>query len=122
MRGFDVCWYVGRGFQPRPSGGPERAAPPQRAPPRRSRRYVPALMANAAGIVSTHAQTICPATPHRTAESRLVDPTPTIEPVIACVVLTPTPRYVAVKTAMAAPVSAANPLTGCSLVIFDPIV
>ena len=57
-----------------------------------SAQYVPALIANAAGIVNTHAQTIWPATPHRTADSRRVDPTPTIEPVIACVVLTPTPR------------------------------
>ena len=65
---------------------------------------------------------ICPATPQRTADRRRVEPTPTIAPVIACVVLTPMPRYVAVKTAMAAPVSAAKPPTGYSFVIFDPIV
>src|SRR5881227_1456303 len=69
-------------------------------------------MSPAMGIVSTQAHTICPATPHRTADTRRVAPTPTIAPVIACVVLTPTPRYVAVKTAIAAPVSAANPPTG----------
>ena len=34
----------------------------------------------AAGIVSTHAHTICPAMPHRTAERRRVAPTPTIAP------------------------------------------
>src|SRR5262245_37621579 len=41
-------------------------------------------MKNAAGIVNTHAHTIWPATPHRTADSRRVAPTPTIAPVIAC--------------------------------------
>jgi hypothetical protein len=48
------------------------------------------------GIVSTQAQTIWPATPQRTADSRLVDPTPTIAPVIVCVVLMPVPIAVAV--------------------------
>src|SRR5437867_891276 len=92
------------------------------APANRRSTNVPAPMLNAAGIVSTQAHMICPATPHRTADHRRVAPTPTIDPVIACVVLTPTPRYVAVNTAIAAPVSAANPLTGWSFVIFDPIV
>ena len=50
-----------------------------------------------AGIVNTHAHTICPATPQRTADKRRVDPTPMIAPVIVCVVLTGTPRYVAAK-------------------------
>ena len=72
--------------------------------------------------MSTHAHTIWRATPHRTADTRRVEPTPTIAPVIAWVVLTGTPKCVAVRSAIAAPVSAANPLTGCSLVIFDPIV
>ena len=44
-----------------------------------------------AGIVSTHAQTIRPAMPQRTADSRRVEPTPTIAPVMVCVVLTGTP-------------------------------
>ena len=52
--------------------------------------------AAAAGIVSTHAHTICRATPQRTADSRRVAPTPTIAPVIVCVVLMPTPSAVAV--------------------------
>ncbi len=43
-------------------------------------------------------------------------------PVIVCVVLTGTPRVVAVKSEMAPAVSAAKPPTGCSLVIFEPIV
>ena len=58
-------------------------------------------MAAAAGIVSTHAHTIWPATPQRTADSRLIEPTPTIAPVIVCVVLTGTPRCVAVKSEIA---------------------
>src|SRR5262245_64231837 len=75
-------------------------------------------MANAAGIVSTQAQTICRATPQRTADRRRVAPTPTMEPVIVCVVLTGTPISVAVMSDAAAPVSAAKPPTGCSFVIF----
>ena len=49
----------------------------------------------AAGLVSTHAHTIRPARPHRTADSRFVAPTPTIAPVIVCVVLTGMPQCVA---------------------------
>jgi hypothetical protein len=41
-----------------------------------------AAMTPAAGIVSTQAHTILPATPHLTAESRRVAPTPTIAPVM----------------------------------------
>ena len=67
----------------------------------------------AAGIVRSQAQTICRATPHRTADSRRVAPTPMIAPVIVWVVLMPTPSYVAMQIANAAPVSAAKPLTGC---------
>ncbi len=48
-----------------------------------------------AGIVSTQAHTICRATPQRTADSRFDEPTPTMAPVIVCVVLIPTPREVA---------------------------
>ena len=73
-------------------------------------------------MVRIHAQTIRPATPQRTADSRLIEPTPMIAPVIVCVVLTGTPRCVAVKSEIAPAVSAAKPPTGCSLVIFDPIV
>src|SRR5438094_550711 len=79
-------------------------------------------MENAAGMVRIHAHTIWPATPHRTADRRRVEPTPTIDPVIACVVLTGTPNCVAIDSANAAPVSAAKPPTGFSFVIFDPIV
>jgi len=40
------------------------------------------------GIVNTHAQIKLIVTPQRTAERRFVAPTPMIEPVIVCVVLT----------------------------------
>ena len=53
------------------------------------------------GIVSSHAQTMRVATPQRTADSRLVDPTPTIAPVMACVVLTGMLKCVAVNSATA---------------------
>ena len=79
-------------------------------------------MSPAAGIVSTQAQTIRPAIPQRTAESRCVAPTPTIEPVIVCVVLTGMPKWVARRIAAAPPVSAQKPPTGRSFVIRDPIV
>src|SRR5215510_7047832 len=79
-------------------------------------------MAPAAGIVMTQAQTIRPATPHRTAESRWVVPTPTMAPVIVWVVETGMPKCEARKIALAPPVSAQNPPTGLSLVIFDPMV
>ena len=79
-------------------------------------------MAAAPGMVSSQAHTIWPATPHRTADKRRVEPTPTIAPVMAWVVLTGMPRIVASRMADAAPVSAANPCTGCNFVIFDPIV
>lgn len=48
----------------------------------------------AAGIVRIQAQTIGPATPHLTADKRRVAPTPTIEPVIVCVVETGVPVIV----------------------------
>src|SRR3954469_7723839 len=79
-------------------------------------------MIAAAGIVRIHAQTIRPATPQRTADSRWVAPTPTIEPVIVWVVLTGIPKCVATRIAAAPPVSAQNPPTGRSFVIRDPIV
>ena len=59
-------------------------------------------------MVRIHAHTMRPANPQRTAESRLVAPTPTIEPVIVCVVLTGIPQCVASWIAIAPPVSAAN--------------
>ena len=49
-------------------------------------------------MVSTQAQTIWPATPQRTAERRRVAPTPTIAPVIVCVVETGMPNELARKS------------------------
>src|SRR5438093_6351199 len=79
-------------------------------------------MKAAGGIVKIHAHTMRPAIPHRTAESRPVAPTPTIAPVIVCVVDTGIPRWVARKRDPAAAVSAENPPTGFSFVIFVPSV
>src|SRR5205085_5417320 len=68
------------------------------------------------------AQTMRPATPHLTAESRRVAPTPTIAPVIVCVVETGTPVRVTYASVRAAPVSAQKPPTGLSFVMRVPIV
>ena len=56
-----------------------------------------------AGIVSTQAQTILPATPQRTALARCVEPTPTMAPVMVCVVETGTPSAVAMNSVSAPP-------------------
>src|SRR6185436_12676713 len=76
----------------------------------------------AAGIVNIQAQTILPATPHLTADKRRVAPTPTIEPVIVCVVDTGVPVSVTYARVRAAAVSAQNPPTGLSFVILVPMV
>src|SRR3972149_3107564 len=73
-------------------------------------------------MVRIQAHTIRPASPHRTAEKRCTDPTPTIEPVMVWVVLTGTPSAVAAKIAPAPAVSAQNPCTGLSLVRREPMV
>ena len=75
-----------------------------------------------AGMVSTHAHTICLAMPHRTANMRRTEPTPTMAPVMVWVVLTGTPSDDARKSDTAPAVSAAKPPTGCNRVIFEPIV
>ena len=61
------------------------------------------------GIVRIQAQTILPATPQRTAERRCIDPTPTMAPVMVCVVLTGIPSLAVKNNIAAAPVSAENP-------------
>src|SRR4051812_31717441 len=73
-------------------------------------------------IVSPQPQTISPATPHLTALTRVTDPTPAMEPAIACVVETGRPSRVGKKMEMAAPVSAQNPLRGLRRVSRDPMV
>ena len=50
-----------------------------------------AATAAAAGIVSTQAKTMLPATPQRTADSRRVAPTPMTDDVMTCVVETGRP-------------------------------
>src|SRR5450759_2758996 len=74
------------------------------------------------GIVKSHAQTIFPATPQRTAVSLVVAPTPTMAPVIVWVVLTGIPAIEAPIIEQAAAASALNPPMGRSLVILVPIV
>src|SRR5579862_2901736 len=75
-----------------------------------------------AGMVSTHAQMMRLATPQRTAESRCVVPTPTIAPVMVCVVLTGIPASAVPNSVIAPAASAQKPPTGFSLVIFAPMV
>ena len=48
-------------------------------------------MAAEAGIVKSHAQMIRDAVPHRTLETLVIDPTPTIDPVMVWVVETGMP-------------------------------
>jgi hypothetical protein len=57
-----------------------------------------------------------------TADSRVVDPTPAMAPVMVCVVDTGIPAAVAPNRVIAPAVSAQNPPTGRSLVIFEPMV
>ena len=73
-------------------------------------------------MVKTHAHTMLPATPQRTAENLRVEPTPTMAPVMVWVVETGMPSAVARKSVIAPPVSAQKPCTGFSFVIFWPIV
>jgi len=73
-------------------------------------------------MVRIQAQTMRPATPHFTALSRRVAPTPMIAPVIVWVVDTGMPPSVAPTMVNAPAVSAQNPPIGWSLVIFEPIV
>lgn len=74
------------------------------------------------GIVKIHAQIKFTVTPQRTAETRLVAPTPMIEPVMVCVVDTGIFRCSVKNKVMALAVSAAIPSKGVILVILLPIV
>jgi len=73
-----------------------------------------------AGKVKSQVNTIFLAIPHRTAERRLVAPTPIIEVLTQCVVLTGIPKCEATSITVAADALAANPLTGRKVVIFNP--
>ena len=81
-----------------------------------------AATAPEAGKVNIQAQTIFLATPQRTAEKLLTDPTPIIAPVTVCVVETGIPNIVAKAKVKALAVSEQKPLTGFNLVIFIPMV
>src|SRR5579871_4139855 len=76
----------------------------------------------AAGIVMTQAHTIFLAIPQRTAFTRWNDPTPAIEPAMAWVVETGSPKKVGKKMDSAAAVSAQNPPRGLRRVIRPPMV
>src|SRR5437764_5044167 len=79
-------------------------------------------MTNAPGMVRIHAHTTRPATPHLTAEMRWVVPTPTMAPVIVCVVDTGMPAWAVKNRVAAAAASALMPPTGWSFVIRAPMV
>ena len=85
------------------------------------RQVTPAISA-AAGMVITQATTMRCATFQRTAAARRAAPTPTIAPVIVCVVETGTPSPVARNSVIAPPVSAQKPWIGFRCVMRDPIV
>jgi hypothetical protein len=72
------------------------------------------------GIVKTQAQRIFLATPHLTAEKPFTEPTPMIEPVMVCVVLTGMPHMDASDIVIPEAVSALNPPKGVSLVTRIP--
>lgn len=74
------------------------------------------------GIVKIHAHIIRRATLHRTYPIPLVVPTPIIDEEMTCVVLTGIPAIEAPMIVAAPEVSAANPSTGRSLVIWYPMV
>ena len=74
------------------------------------------------GIVRIQAHNRLTVTPQRTAESLFVAPTPMIEPVIVCVVLTGIPSFSVMNNVMAPAVSALTPSSGVTLVILVPMV
>ena len=63
-----------------------------------------------------------PATPQRTAESRLAAPAPMIAPLITCVVDSGKPTCDADRITAAPAPCAAKPWAGSILMIFEPIV
>src|ERR687897_1709258 len=77
-------------------------------------------MMAAPGRVNSQAYRIRLVTPHRTADSRLIAPTPMTDDVIVWVVLTGKPIWAVNIKTVAAAVSAAKPCTGSSFTIFIP--
>src|SRR5438094_793762 len=76
--------YCRHGAQPRAIGRREFQ---RRFAAARSAHQLTAAMSAAPGMVKIQAQTTRPATPQRTALTRLREPTPKMPPVIVCVVL-----------------------------------
>ena len=74
------------------------------------------------GMVRSQAHSRSPATPQRTADTDCAVPTPTIEPVMVCVVETGMPSAVARNRAIDPEISAQNPPTGRILVMRWPMV
>src|SRR5690606_36585364 len=74
------------------------------------------------GMVSIQAHRSLIVTPQRTADTRLVAPTPMILPVIVCVVETGIPKCSDTYKVIAPAVSALTPSSEVTLVILDPIV
>ena len=75
-----------------------------------------------AGSVSTQAATMLPATPQRTAETRLAAPVPMIAPEMTCVVESGKPTCEAARITVAPTPCAAKPWAGSILMIRLPIV
>src|SRR6516162_9069782 len=71
----------------------------------------------APGMVRIQAQTMRRVMPQRTAERRRVAPTPTIAPVMVCVVLTGIPKMALATMVIPPAVSAEKPPKGVSLVM-----
>src|SRR6185503_9520986 len=76
----------------------------------------------AAGIVSTHAIMMFPATPQRTAETRLAAPAPITAPEIVCVVDSGKPTWDAARITAAPEPWAAKPCAVSILMMRLPIV
>src|SRR5580692_4430987 len=76
----------------------------------------------APGMVRTQAKTMRRVTPQRTAERRRDAPTPTMAPVMVCVVLTGMPKCAVPISVRAPAASAEKPPNGVSLVMRWPIV
>ena len=74
------------------------------------------------GIVIIHAIIRSSVTPQRTAERRLIEPTPMMLPEITCVVLTGTPKCCVMKSVIAPAVCEQKPSTGVIFVMRLPIV
>ena len=83
---------------------------------------IPAASKALIGMVRIQAQRRLIVTPHRTADKRFVAPTPIMEPVMVCVVLTGIFRASVTNNVMAPAVSAATPSNGVTLVILVPMV